>query len=48
MPYTSKDAIERKLGKIPRKGEKIKLKKVIVTVHKIKENKIESFNIRKV
>jgi putative hemolysin len=40
--------LERKLGKIPKKGEKIKLKKVIITVHNIRENKIESFNIRKV
>jgi putative hemolysin len=39
--------LERKLGRVPRKGEKIKLKKVIITVHKIRDNRIESFNIRK-
>ncbi len=40
--------LERKLGRVPRKGEKIKLKKAIITVHKIRDHRIESFNIRKV
>ena len=40
--------LERKLGRVPRKGEKIKLKKAIITVHKIRDQRIESFNIRKV
>ena len=40
--------LERKLGRIPKSGEKIKLRKVIITVHKMREGKIESFDIRKV
>ena len=40
--------LERKIGRVPRKGEKIRLKKAIITVHKIRDNRIESFNIRKI
>jgi putative hemolysin len=40
--------LERKLGRVPKKGEKIKLKKVIITVHKIRDGRVESFNIRKI
>lgn len=40
--------IERRLRRIPGKGEKIKLKNVVVEVHKIVQNKVKSFNIYKV